>query len=149
MRPETEKILNEYVKEYGEQSLVEKLIFTKNEDHALTIIANAGVHPYHELHTRGEVFVASNGSLDFSTALSAHEEIERVLIRVSKKLTEKRWKKVYLVPFGPAPLSLQIKSLVHKVLDIETIDILHIGSGEHIDIQLDPRRIAIKAGVEL
>ena len=48
-----------------------------------------------------------------------------------------------------ARLSLQIKSLVYKVLDIETIDVLHVGNGKHVDIDIDPRKIAISTREEL
>lgn len=132
-----------FIHKYGESKLIDALSL-ENHDNTLTIVANAGVHPYHALHKRGEVFFASEGSLDFSSKESAISEIESVLLRVAKKLKEKRWTRVYLVPFGPAPLSLQIKSLVHKILDIETTDILHIGNGEHVDICINPRTIAAK-----
>lgn len=134
-------LINDFVQKNGESKLIE-LLAVKKHVGVLTIISNAGIHPYHGLHMRGEVFFASKGTLDFSTPESAVSEIEAALLRVAKKLKEKRWNQVYLVPFGPAPLSLQIKSLVKKVLDIETIDVLHIGNGVHIDISINPRSIA-------
>ncbi|PTQ77418.1 hypothetical protein C8R26_10864 [Nitrosomonas oligotropha] len=148
MKSETSKAIEEFVRKYGESKLVDVLSPNRQED-ILTIIANADVHPYHALHKRGEIFVASEGSLDFSTEESAVSEIESVLLRVAKKLKEKRWSCVYLVPFGPAPLALQIKSLVHKILDVETIDVLHIGNGAHIDIHINPRSIAARIKSEL
>jgi hypothetical protein len=144
MKDESLKAVEKFILKYGEDKLVDLVTHQSNEN-ILTIIANAGVHPYHALHKRGEIFVASEGSLDFSSKESAVAEIEVVLVRVAKKLKEKRWSHVYLVPFGPAPLSLQIKSIVHKVLDIETIDVLHLGNGAHVDICLSPRSIATRA----
>jgi hypothetical protein len=149
MNKALEDAIEDYVGRYGEKSLLRKLCTTRDETSVLTIIANAGVHPYHELHMRGDIFVASQGNLDFSSAEASADQIRQVLTKVAIKLKEKRWNKVYLVPFGPAPLSLQIKSLVHKVLDIETIDVLHAGGGVHFDIELDPRKIAIDAKKEL
>ncbi len=149
MDKKLKEVIERYIEKYGEESLARKLDAENNEKNVLTIIANAGVHPYHELHKRGDIFVASQGNLDFSSAESSTAEIERVLSKVARKLKEKRWDKVYLVPFGPAPLSLQIKSLVYKVLDIETVDVLHAGSGVHFDIELDPRKIAINSKTEL
>lgn len=134
-----------YIEKFGEESLFRKLDSELSNNNILTIIANAGVHPYHSLHQRGEVFVASHGNLDFSSKETSTAEIESALLKVAKKLKEKRWNKIYLVPFGPAPLSLQIKSLVYKVLDIETTDVLHAGGGIHFDIELDPRKVAIHA----
>lgn len=145
MRPETEMLVEEFIEIHGESALVDRIRPDVNSGEILTIISNGGVHPYHDLHKRGDIFIASEGNIDFSTENSAIRGIEEILVRVSRKLKEKRWRKVYLVPFGPAPLSLQIKSLVHKILDIETIDVLHIGNGRHIDLNLDPRKIAIKA----
>ncbi len=133
-------IIDEYIAKNGEESLRQKLELPSEK--TLTIIANAGVHPYDALHTRGEVFIASQGTLDFSSQDTATKAIEAALVRVTRKLKEKRWNVVYLVPFGPAPLSLQIKSLVNKVLDIETIDVLHLGNGRHVDISISPRKIA-------
>lgn len=145
MHKDIEDIVESYLKSFGSEALIEKLSYKGSDMSVLTIIANAGVHPYHQLHKRGEVFIASRGNLDFSSEESAVNEISLVLDRVAGKLKERRWEKVYLVPFGPAPLSLQIKSLVHKVLDIETIDVLHAGEGKHFDIKLDPRKIALNA----
>lgn len=147
MKDNTLKALDAYVREYGEDHLLE-IISTKEGGDVLTIVANAGVHPYHPLHKRGEVFEASTGTLDFSSKESAIRSIESALLRTATKLKEKRWRRVYLVPFGPAPLSLQIKSLVHKILDIETIDVLHIGNGEHVDVEINSRSVATKAKSE-
>lgn len=148
MRSETLALVEDFIRNHGESKLID-VLSPDNHDNALTIISNAGVHPYHALHCRGEVYVASEGTLDFSSEESAVAEIESALIRVAKKLKEKRWGRVYLVPFGPAPLSLQIKSLVHKILDIETIDVLHVGNGAHVDICINPRTIAAKVKSEL
>ena len=137
-----------FIRLHGESRLIDVLSL-ENYDETLTIIANAGIHPYHALHKRGEVYIASEGTLDFSTPESAVAEIQSVLLRVARKLKEKSWNCVYLVPFGPAPLSLQIKSLVHKILDIETIDVLHVGNGKHVDIHVSPRSIAVKVNSEL
>lgn len=148
MKDESLKAIDEYIRRHGEDKLVE-LLTPQDSEHVLTIVANAGVHPYHALHKRGEIFVASEGTLDFSSKESAVIEIEKTLLRVAKKLKEKRWSRVFLVPFGPAPLSLQIKSVVHKILDIETIDVLHVGEGVHVDICINPRAIAARAKNEL
>lgn len=148
MKDESLKAIEKFIRTYGEDKLVD-LVTHRDDQNVLTIISNAGVHPYHALHKRGEIFVASEGSLDFSSQESAVAAIEDVLVRVANKLKEKSWNRVYLVPFGPAPLSLQIKSIVHKILDIETIDVLHIGNGAHVDIGLNPRSIASRAKNDL
>ncbi|WP_205342192.1 hypothetical protein [Denitrificimonas caeni] len=144
MQNKSSKVVERFITKHGEDALIE-LLSPQGEENILTIISNAGIHPYHELHKRGEVFFASEGSFDFTSGESALAEIDKVLVRVAKKLKEKRWTRVYLVPFGPAPLSLQIKSVVHKILDIETVDVLHIGNGAHVDISINPRSIALRA----
>lgn len=148
MKNETLTLIENFILNYGESKLIDALS-TESHGTVLTIISNAGVHPYHALHKRGEVYVASEGALDFSSKESAVSEIEAALLGVAKKLKEKRWSIVYLVPFGPAPLSMQIKSLVFKVLNIETIDVLHIGNGVHVDVCINPRTIAAMVKSEL
>lgn len=148
MKNETLTLVEDFIRNHGESKLID-VLSPESHDNILTIVSNAGVHPYHALHKRGEIYIASEGTLDFSSKESAIAEIESVLLRVAKKLKEKRWSRVYLVPFGPAPLSLQIKSLVHKILDIETIDVLHVGNGMHVDICMNPRTIAAKVKIEL
>lgn len=149
MNKELDDVIARYIDTHGEEALILKLSPEHDDKKVLTIIANADVHPYHELHKRGDVFVASHGNLNFSSAESSSAAIGEVLTKVARKLKEKRWNKVYLVPFGPSVLSLQIKSLVYKVLNIETVDVLHAGDGVHFDIELDPRKIAIDAGWKL
>ena len=134
----------------GEERLVEELIklssleFDSRED-TLTIIANEGVHHLPKRLMRGEVFVASKGSLDFSSNDSIKREFTNVIKEVSIKLKEREWKKIYLVPFGPANLSMLIKLLVYRVTHIETVDVFYVdGEYQEIDIQL--RKIIIEAG---
>lgn len=134
---------------YGIEAVKAALDITANEptqDDILTIVANAGVHPVQAIHQRGAVYVASVGNLDFSSPEMTHASIKAVLIAAAKKLQERPWKKVYIAPFGPAILSMLLKGLVFKILYIETIDILHAGSGIHYDVSFDLRSIAIEAG---
>lgn len=145
MTEETSQCIQNYIERYGEQELLSKLNTTYNQqENILTIISNQGVHPLGELHKRGEIFYASKGDLDFSTELKATEEIKKILEVVANKLKSNSWERVYLVPFGPAALSMQIKSLVYRILHIDTVDVLHIGNGIHVDIEINPRKIALQ-----
>lgn len=139
----THEFILKYIEKYGEKELISKLNYQINSDNILTIIANQGVHPLGDLHKRGDVFYASKGDLDFSSEIKATNAMEKVLRNVANKLKSDSWEKVYLVPFGPAVLSMQIKSLVYRVLHIDTIDVLHIGNGLHVDIDINPREIAL------
>ncbi|NEN90215.1 MAG: hypothetical protein F6K48_15375 [Okeania sp. SIO3H1] len=72
-------------------------------------------------------------------------EFNQILIKVAQKLKSKPWKKVYLVPFGPAVLSMQIKLLVYRILYIETIDFLYAGHGVYYDLDINLRVIAAES----
>jgi len=148
MTPLTEKKISEYISINGESALLELISKTTDNKNKfeLTIIANAGVHPLQDCHKRGEIFIASTGNINFTTSNDATSEIKEILIKVAKKLQSKPWQKVYIAPFGPAILSMCIKSLVYRILNQETIDILHAGDGRHFDIAIDIRNIAVTAG---
>ncbi|NEQ41007.1 MAG: hypothetical protein F6K40_34270 [Okeania sp. SIO3I5] len=73
------------------------------------------------------------------------KEFNKILIKVAEKLKSKPWKKVYLVPFGPAVLSMQIKLLVYRILYIETVDFLYAGHGVYYDLDINLRLIAAQS----
>lgn len=139
--------LKEFIARNGESALLSLITRTPSdiEPKTLTIIANGGVHPLQDIHKRGEVFFASMGSINFESIETAENELKAILAKVALKLKSESWSKIYIVPFGPAILSMQIKSLVYKVLNQETVDVLHAGSGIHFDISIDTRSIAISA----
>ncbi|MDF2457778.1 MAG: hypothetical protein K0S79_194 [Nitrospira sp.] len=144
MNSDIAKIVDQFIQLHGESKLRTALgELNHDELGVLTIIANAGIHPLHPLHERGEIFAASTGNLDFSDEAMANQAINEALRAVARKLKEKRWKRVYIVPFGPAILSMQIKAVVYKVLNIDSIDVLHAGGGIHYDIEIDSRAVAL------
>ena len=73
-------------------------------------------------------------------------QLEKVLKRVAKKLEQRPWQTVYLVPFGPSVLAMQIKLLVYRILHIETIDVMHIGDQRYADIAIKQRQIKSLVG---
>ena len=113
------------------------------EEDVLTIVVNRGVHHLPEKHLRGAVFYASKGNLDFSSPRSVEKEFEQVLVDVTRILKERRWKQVFVLPFGPCALSMQIKLLVYRITRIETIDIFHLGEGEYMDLEIRQRHIIV------
>lgn len=139
--------LKEYIALNGESALMSLITGASLdiEPKTLTIIANGGVHPLQDIHKRGEIFFASMGGINFESKKTAENELNAILTKVALKLKSESWSKVYIVPFGPAILSMLIKSLVYKVLNQETIDVLHAGSGIHFDISIDTRSVAIMA----
>ncbi|TGN17908.1 hypothetical protein [Leptospira idonii] len=131
------QILNDYINIFGENKLVELLTekIKENEGEILTIIANKTHHftPTEYLH--GDIFIASEGNLDFSSKDSIILTYKTILKGVLNKLKEKSWKKIYLIPSGHSTLSLQIKALVYHTVRLETIDLFYSkGIYHEIDI---------------
>ena len=113
------------------------------EKDVLTIVVNRGVHHLPEKYLRGTVFYASEGNLDFSSARSVEAEFERVLEDVTIILKKRRWKQVFVLPFGPCALSMQIKLLVYRITRIESIEIFHLGEGQYMDLEIKQRDIIV------
>ncbi|WP_152568018.1 hypothetical protein [Sphingopyxis sp. LC81] len=105
----------------------------------LTIVSNVGVHPLPLEFIKGELYPASTGSLDFSSTATVNAEIDKIVKNLTEKLKEKRWRKIYLLPFGHAVISMNIKMVVFRVLRIETIEIFYFGDGKYGLIERDTR----------
>jgi hypothetical protein len=145
MEEEIAGLIKECQAKLGSEKFRKEIIdlLAKSDEHdVLTIIVNEGVHPSSPLHNNGEVYIASRGNIDFSSKEVVEKEFVEILIGVAKKLKSKPWKKVYLVPFGPAVLSMQIKLLVYRILYMETIDFLYAGQGDYYDLDINLRIIA-------
>lgn len=115
------------------------------ESNILTIIMNEGVHYLPDEYKRGEVFVASQGSFDLSSHESVHEEFWQVLRATARKLKSRAWKRVYIVPFGPTPLSMQVKLLVYRVCGIESIEVMQVSGGLRLDVSIPLRELIVKS----
>jgi hypothetical protein len=111
--------------------------------HTLTIIANEGTHHLPEAFRRGMIYSASKGNLDFSSADKVREQFEGILSQLASLLKSRTWSRIYLVPFGHATLSMQIKLLVYRVTRLETIDIFYDGKGGYSDLQLELRPVIL------
>ncbi len=116
---------------------------TKVTQDVLTIVVNEGVHHMPEEYLFGEVFYASAGNLNFSSEITVYEEYQNVLSNVARKLKSKPWKHIYIVPFGPSTLSMQIKLLVYRITRIDSIDLFYLGDGEYFTLELDQRNIIV------
>ena len=127
------------------QILEEHYADLSTSEDTLTIVVNRGVHHMPEEYAIGELYFASDGNLDFSSKESVHSEHERVLSNVAKKLKSRRWRRVYLVPFGPNTLSMQIKLLVYRITRIETKDLFYAGDGEYFCLDIKQRDLIIDA----
>jgi hypothetical protein len=143
------RAIGEAVEHSGRETVYRALLrlagLKNNPDDTLTIVTNLGVHGLPNEYLRGSVYVASHGSLDFSTPESIHREFSEVLKRLAQVLKSKEWHTVYIVPFGPAPLSMQIKLLVYRVCGIETIEVMHHPSMPRVDISINLRELIVQS----
>ena len=147
MDKEIKELVEECLSKVGYGRLREELnrvLSLHDGEDILTIIVNEGVHPHAAVHERGEVYIASMGNLDFSSKERAEEEFQKILLGVAQKLKSKIWRKIYIVPFGPPILAMQIKLLVYRISRIETIDVLRAGNGIYYDLEINQRDIAVK-----
>lgn len=109
----------------------------------LTIVANAGLHPIPAAFTFGQLYIASEGNLDFSSIKSVDKEIDKILKNLKVILKSRRWRKIYLIPFGHSVISMNIKMAVFRTLRIETSDIFYFGEGQYGILEKDTRKIMI------
>jgi len=124
------------------RELLDELAETGRGGDVLTIVVNEGIHVLGAEHRRGEVFAASRGSLDFSSTRSVTSEYRKALAKTTRKLKERPWRRIYVVPFGPTTLAMQIKLLVYRITGIESIDVAHVGGNRRVDIGINLRQIA-------
>lgn len=141
------KILQDCVDKVGVEKAkyaLESLLPQNPDERTLTIIANAGVHEIPAQYLRGEVYSASHGNLDFSSAQTLHAGYTKILESLLEKLQERRWTKVYLIPTGHCTLPLQIKLFVYHILRIDTVDLFY-HKGDYFEFTIDYRKIAIRS----
>jgi hypothetical protein len=147
MDKELEEVLTEAVSIAGRKKVIENLQrfkASKADDRlTLSIIVNSGIHYLPPEYLRGEIFVASKGSLDLSSDESIREVFRGVLMRTARKLKSRQWQRVYVIPFGPTPLSMQIKLLVYRICGIETIDVMNVPGRPRIDLAFDLRQLVV------
>lgn len=141
-------LIQEIIKRRG-ASFVQRSLSQPVEAEDLTIISNGGLHPLPSDYIFGDLYVASEGSLDFSSTESVNREIDSVLGRLQAKLLSRKWGRVYLVPFGHAIISMNIKMAVYRTLRIETTDLFYFGNGEYGVLERDTRKVLIAARRDL
>jgi hypothetical protein len=135
------RALNEALAAAGENQVIAalaKLSADREEHFELTIIANSGIHTIPERFIHGEKYIASKGSLDLASREATETTYVRALRSLAAKLNEHPWKKVYLIPTGPATLAMQIKLLVYHVTRLATIDLFY-ADGDYFELDLHYR----------
>jgi hypothetical protein len=132
------------IKSYGRDVIEAELGKSSGEiTYDLTIVSNGGLHTIPSDFIFGELYVASEGNLDFSSLESVSSELDNILSRLREKLRSRRWKNVYLIPFGHSVISMNIKMAVYRTLRIETSDVFYFGSGQYGVLKRDTRKILL------
>ena len=128
------------------KKFVEKIVTEESSSdvETLTIICNEGLHPIPKEFIEGEMYVASQGNLDFSSVEAVNDEIDAILFGLKIKLHERPWKKVILIPFGHSVICMNIKMAVYRVLRLETVDLFFFGNGKYGAIERETRSVLIK-----
>jgi hypothetical protein len=136
------RVLDQAITVVGEERVIDTLQALARvgmePQHELTIIANAGMHNIPANFIHGEVFVASEGNLDFSSKDAIENSYRAILRRLTTKLKEHTWKRVFLVPTGPTTLAMQIKLLVYHITRLSTVDLFY-SQGKHVELDMDYR----------
>jgi hypothetical protein len=149
MHQKTKGCIEGFIQQLGEEALVEVLsesLKRRTDEYTLTIICNRGVHAIPESTVRGEEFTLSEGrSIDTSSTESMHQSVSAILAPLARKLKEKNWRQIYIVPSGHPLLYAHAKLMVFQITRIETIDSVYVGDGEYIDLYVSHRAIATSA----
>ena len=132
--------IDNLIGEHGYQSVFDAIQSKKSKETVLVIIGNCGLHPVPQILNDAEYYCATQGNLDFSTPETIKYEIEKMTKNLSNKLREKKWRDVYVLPFGHPVFSMYIKMTVYRVLGIDSKEIFHRGEGKYALISLDLRQ---------
>ena len=137
--PSLKDLLNQAAEICGvervEGILKELINSNQKKSDVLTIIANDALHKIPPQYFHGELYVASKGNLNFNSKEMVMSELQSILLTVKEKLSEKSWKKVYLIPTGHPILALQIKNLVYHILRLDTADLFY-SAGQYYEIEI-------------
>lgn len=138
-KDDDKKFIVDIVKRRGKAFVLKNLNAVDEDRHELTIVSNSGLHPIPYDYVRGEIYIASEGNLDFSDINSVNLELDKIVGNLKALLFSKKWTHIYLIPFGHSSISLTIKMTVFRLLRIETIDIFYFGSGKYDYLDRDSR----------
>ncbi len=112
------------------------------EEHVLTVVGNTGVHEIPPEYRRGVVYAASHGNWSANSQDEVVQELKGILTRLVRQLRSQPWKSVYFIPTGHPVLSIHIKTMVYRVLRLNTID-LYYKDGRYYEVDIDHRELAI------
>jgi len=117
------------------------------DEDTLTVIGNAGVHRIPSKYCRGELYEVSRGSWDVESAEQLNQLFSELLVGLARKLRERSWRTIYFVPTGHPALSIQVKTLIYRILRRNTVDLYHT-DGAYFEIEIDHRQIALDVSTE-
>lgn len=143
MDSRTKQLLTQFISTYGEHELaayLKKRILIIEID-TLTVICNVGVHSIPASVIRGEEFIFSHGQVKLDNNDEIIEQMTNLLSALARKLKERNWKKIFIVPSGHPLFYAHAKYMIYRVTRIEAIDVIYIGDGKYVDVQLQHRPI--------
>lgn len=134
--------INDYLKHEPEDKLLHLLERSSSrvDESTLTIIADQTIHRIPEEQCIGTVYEFSRGQIPTSSDKETEQHIVSCLQKLYLELRSKNWKRVRIIVSGHALLSMQIKSLVYRVLHIDTEDIGFFGQDGYREIRIDFRK---------
>lgn len=137
--------LDEYISLFGMEVVLNQLskLDKESSNNVLTIVTNNGPHRIPEDLVKGELFVASMGDFKLDDAIQTKTQYEEVLKGLSVKLKEKKWRKIYLLPFGPTSLNMLIKLIVYRVTYSDTTDYIYSGNGKYVELAINSRTVIL------
>jgi len=134
-----EKLINKIGKEEAFE-LLEKHV-KSNEQNILTIVTNLGPHKLPDHLIVGDLYIASEGDFDLNNQKTIEASFSSVLSNLSKKLKEKDWHEIHVIPFGPSVLNMMIKLVIFRVTYSDTFDYVYSGNGQYRRIKINSRKI--------
>ena len=114
----------------------------EDDEYTITIVCNQASHAIPADIIRGTKFVFSVGSIEDAGSIVFESELTKLLKKLARKLKQRNWRQIYIVPSGHPSFYANIKLLVFRITRIETVDVVYKGNGRYMDITIDHRRIA-------
>lgn len=148
MTDDLEREVQELVREHGFDSVATTLSQMRSGKRDLdvaTIVVNEGVHYFPDSLFKGERYTVYAGSLNLSDKRELKKQVRESLIKLASFLATRKWKRIYLIISGHAAVCMQVKLLIYRVTHLVTTDIVFDGHGNYLELDLDPREVALKA----
>lgn len=106
-----------------------------------TVVVNAGLHKFPESILLGDVYIFTEGNLHLENSDIFHQELSDHLVKLADYISNRKWKKIYLVISGHAVLNMNVKLLIYRLTRLETVDWVYDGQGSYFECHIPVRSI--------